>query len=66
MSSYPTQAVLFYSSVTTGGAETMNVPARFDHPAWIAGAATAVSYVLGLVAMFVLLFVLPFLLFLGL
>lgn len=44
----------------------MNVPARFDHPAWITGAATAVSYVIGLVAMFVLLFVLPFLLFLGL
>ena len=44
----------------------MNLPARFDHPAWIAGAATAVRYVLGLVAMFVLLFVLPVLLFLGL
>lgn len=46
--------------------ETMNLPARFDHPAWIAGAATAVSYGIGLVAMFVVLFVLPFLLFLGL
>lgn len=44
----------------------MNLPARFDHPAWIAGAATAVSYVVGLAAMFVVLFVLPFLLFLGL
>jgi hypothetical protein len=48
------------------GTETMNLPARFDHPAWIAGAATAISYVVGLVAMFVVLFVLPFLLFLGL
>ncbi|WP_281381256.1 hypothetical protein [Halobellus ruber] len=44
----------------------MNVPARFDHPAWVAGAATAVSYGVGLVAMFVLLFVLPFLVFAGL
>lgn len=46
--------------------DPMNAPARFDHPAWIAGGATAVSYVVGLVAMFVLLFVLPFLLFSGL
>jgi hypothetical protein len=37
---------------------------RFDHPAWIAGLATAVSYGLGLLALFVLLFVVPFLLFL--
>ncbi|MFW5973854.1 MAG: hypothetical protein ACOCPZ_00535 [Natrialbaceae archaeon] len=44
----------------------MNTPARLDHPAWTAGAATAASYVVGLVAMFVLLFVLPFLLFSGL
>jgi hypothetical protein len=36
---------------------------RFDHPAWTAGAATAVSYGLGLLALFVLLFVLPFLIF---
>ncbi|MFD1633485.1 hypothetical protein ACOZ4L_09835 [Haloplanus ruber] len=35
----------------------------FDHPAWIAGVATAASYGLGLFALFVLLFVLPFLLF---
>jgi hypothetical protein len=43
---------------------TMNVPARFDHPAWTAGVATVVSYGLGLLGLFVLLFVLPFLLFL--
>ena len=49
-----------------GSTEPMNLPARFDHPAWTAGAATAVSYVVGLAAMFVVLFVLPFLLFLGL
>lgn len=44
----------------------MNPPARFDHPAWGAGAATAVSYLIGLAAMFAVLFVLPFLLFLAL
>lgn len=44
----------------------MNVPARFDHPAWTAGAATAVSYGLGLLGLFLLLFVFPFLLFLAL
>ncbi len=43
---------------------TMNVPARFDHPAWTAGVATVVSYGLGLFGLFVLLFVLPYLLFL--
>jgi hypothetical protein len=37
---------------------------RFDHPAWTAGAATAVSYGLGLLVLFVLLFFLPFLVFL--
>lgn len=37
--------------------------ARFDHPAWTAAFATAFSYGLGLVALFVLLFVVPFLLF---
>jgi hypothetical protein len=37
---------------------------RFSHPAWVTGLATAVSYGLGLLAMFVLLFVVPFLLFL--
>jgi len=42
----------------------MNAPARFDHPAWTAGVATAVSYGLGLLGLFVLLFVVPFALFL--
>ncbi|MFD1599387.1 hypothetical protein [Halobellus rarus] len=42
----------------------MNAPARFDHPAWTAGAATLVSYGLGLLGLFVLLFVVPFALFL--
>jgi hypothetical protein len=42
----------------------MNVPARFDHPAWTALTASLVSYGLGLMGLFVLLFVLPFLLFL--
>lgn len=37
---------------------------RFDHPAWTTGFATAISYGLGLVALFALLFVVPFLLFL--
>ncbi|WP_256474650.1 hypothetical protein [Haloplanus halophilus] len=37
---------------------------RFDHPAWTAAAATAASYGLGLLALFTLLFVVPFLLFL--
>lgn len=36
----------------------------FDHPAWTAGAATVVSYGLALLGLFVLLFVIPFLLFL--
>mgnify|MGYP000147407417 CR=1 FL=1 len=44
----------------------MNAPARFDHPAWTAGIATVLSYGLGLLGMFVLLFVIPFLLFLAL
>ncbi len=44
----------------------MNPPASLDHPAWIAGAATAVSYGVGLAVMFAVLFVLPFLVFLGL
>jgi len=42
----------------------MNAPARLDHPAWTAGAATLVSYGLGLLGLFVLLFVVPFALFL--
>ncbi|WP_275264664.1 hypothetical protein [Halobellus captivus] len=41
----------------------MNLPVRFDHPAWTAGVATALSYGLGLLGLFVLLFVVPFLLF---
>lgn len=42
----------------------MNVPVRFDHPAWTAGAATAVSYGLGLLGLFVVFFVVPFVAFL--
>ncbi|MFB6195200.1 MAG: hypothetical protein ABEI80_03450 [Haloplanus sp.] len=42
----------------------MSSLARFRHPAWVAGLATAVSYGLGLLAMFALLFLVPFLLFL--
>jgi hypothetical protein len=37
--------------------------ARFEHPAYVTGVATAVSYGLILVFMFVLLFVIPFVLF---
>ena len=37
--------------------------ARFDHPAWVTGIATAVSYGLVLAVLFVLLFVVPYLLF---
>jgi len=44
----------------------MNPPARFDHPAWTALGASLVSYGLGLLGLFVLLFVVPFLLFLAL
>jgi hypothetical protein len=44
----------------------MSLPARFDHPAWTTGVATVASYGLALLGMFVLLFVLPFLLFLAL
>jgi len=44
----------------------MNGSARIDHPAWTAGAATVASYGLGLLGLFVLLFVLPFLVFLAL
>ncbi|WP_302080251.1 hypothetical protein [Salinibaculum rarum] len=37
--------------------------ARFDHPAYVTGVATAMSYGLILGVMFVLFFVVPFLLF---
>ncbi len=43
----------------------MDLPARLDHPAWTAGAATAAGYGLGLLGLFVLLFVLPFVAFLA-
>jgi len=36
---------------------------RFDHPAWLAAAGTAGGYVLLLVVMAVLLFLVPYLLF---
>jgi len=42
----------------------MNRLTGFDHPAWVAGGATAAGYLLGLTALFLALFVLPFLLFL--
>jgi hypothetical protein len=35
---------------------------RFDHPAWTAAVATAVGYGLGLLVLFALLFVVPYLL----
>jgi hypothetical protein len=42
----------------------MDLPQRVNHPAWITLAASTVSYGLGLLGLFVLLFVVPFLLFL--
>jgi membrane protein YdbS with pleckstrin-like domain len=36
---------------------------RFDHPAWMTGAATVAGYALILLAMFVTLFVVPYLVF---
>jgi len=39
----------------------MNAVDRFDHPAWVAAAATLVSYGLILLVMFAALFALPFL-----
>lgn len=36
---------------------------RFDHPAWVTAAATLVSYGLILLFLFVLLFVVPFLIY---
>mgnify|MGYP000580874234 CR=1 FL=1 len=39
---------------------------RLDHPAWVAAAGTLVSYGLVLLALFVLLFVVPYLVFVGL
>jgi hypothetical protein len=45
----------------------MDVPLdRFDHPTWVTGASTAIGYGIALVFMFVLLFVIPFLIFLAL
>jgi hypothetical protein len=40
-----------------------NPLARFDHPAWHTGIATALSYGLVLAFLFVLLFVMPYLIF---
>jgi len=40
-----------------------NPISRFDHPAWHAGVATALSYGVVLAVLFVLLFVIPYLLF---
>lgn len=39
------------------------VPDRFDHPAWVTAGATVAGYLLVLGVVFVLLFLLPYLLF---
>jgi hypothetical protein len=39
------------------------LPDRFDHPAWLTGVGTAVSYGLILLVLFVALFVVPLLVF---
>jgi hypothetical protein len=36
---------------------------QFDHPTWLTAAGTLISYTVILVAMFVLLFVVPYLIF---
>lgn len=42
----------------------MNIPIeRFDHPAWVAGIATAIGYGIILAVMTVVLFVIPYLVF---
>lgn len=41
----------------------MDLPADVDHPAWLTAVATAVAYGVLLVAMFLVLFVVPYLLF---
>ena len=41
----------------------MNLPAGFDHEAWVAALGTAVGYLLVLTAMTLVLFVLPYLAF---
>lgn len=38
---------------------------QFDHPSWLTAAGTLVSYTVILVAMFILLFVVPYLVFLA-
>jgi hypothetical protein len=38
---------------------------QFDHPSWFTAAGTLVSYTVILVAMFVLLFVVPYVIFLA-
>ena len=43
----------------------MNLPAGFDHEAWGAAVGTVVGYLLILAAMFLVLFVLPYLAFAG-
>jgi hypothetical protein len=44
----------------------MNLPADFDHESWQTALGTFGSYLLVLVALFVVLFVVPFLVFLAL
>lgn len=44
----------------------MNLVEKFTHESWFAAVGTAAGYGLVLVAMFVLLFVIPFLIFLAL
>lgn len=41
----------------------VDLPGDFDHPAWLTAASTVVAYGLVLLLLFVLLFVLPFLVF---
>lgn len=41
----------------------MNLPADYDHPAWLTAASTVGSYLLILVAMTVLLFGVPYVIF---
>lgn len=42
------------------------LPGGYDHPSWLAAIGTVVSYGVVLLVMFVLLFVVPYLLFLAL
>lgn len=41
----------------------MDLPGQFDHPAWLTGVGVVLGYGLILAVMFLVLFVLPYLLF---